>query len=206
MSDEVNQSTAGLPPNFRINLTGVRKGPGAPGGDNEAADGLAGMPQLPELMGGGGGLTVQPLRRAAPEPVASMRGGTTLARKNLVVQSDSDDSDFGAELQSIPVGKDLPVEPVADGPELVEAPVIQMSQLPELNVDDDEDFRLQGDRSKLSILQDLLLTQDIVEEGTDEWNYRTFIKQFANSEAAQENADNEDGYDAESDSEEDYDD
>jgi hypothetical protein len=73
--------------------------------------------------------------------------------------------------------------------------VIQVNQLPELKDDDDDDeLHSRGD-SKLALLQDLLLTPEMADEGPGEWNYRTFLKQFAKSEAAQEEEEDEDDQD-----------
>ena len=91
--------------------------------------------------------------------------------------------------------------------DVVEAPAIQVSQLPDFDADDD-DFGMQGEGNKFAILQDLLLAQEDAEEPPDEWSYRKFIKQFANSEASQENVsdgDEEDDYEIDSEEEDDDD-
>lgn len=209
----------GLPSKFMLNLTAIQKNTTAARYEKEVDD--AELPaKLPptKLLNQDikRGATVQQTNpRPAPAVSGAVRQSTTLARKNLVIQSsDSDGSDFDLDLESVPVGKENPEDPPDQTPDVVEAPMVQVSQLPELEVDDDDDFQGQGKGHKLSILHDLLLAQDLADEPPDEWSYRTFIKQFANSEASQENADDDedDDYelsedeDEDDDTEEDYDD
>lgn len=191
----------GLPPGFRLNLTGVRKNLNQ--GDEQGQD----QPKLPppDFLAADlkKGATVQSKPR--PSPQAGARQSTTIARKNLVIQSSESDSEIDLDLESVPVGKEVPEEEKEQVLDVVEAPAIQVSQLPDFDADDD-DFGMQGEGNKFAILQDLLLAQEDAEEPPDEWSYRKFIKQFANSEASQENVsdgDEEDDY--EIDSEEDDD-
>lgn len=194
----------GLPPGFRLNLTGVRKNLNQ--SDEQGQD----QPKLPPpdflVADLKKGATVQPNPR--PSAQGASRQSTTLARKNLVIQSSDSDSDLDLDLESVPVGKEVPEEQKEQPLDVVEAPMIQVSNLPEFDADDD-DFGGQGEGNKFAILQDLLLAQEDAEEPPDEWSYRKFIKQFANSEASQENVsdgdDEEDGdYEIDSDEEDDY--
>jgi hypothetical protein len=204
-----------LPPNFRLDLTALQKRT-TPAGDNPAPAGAAASkpgtvpPVIQQALQKGA--TVQ--ARPRPAVVEGARQGTTLARKNLVIQSSDSESDLDLELEQIPVGTE-DSEAKADVPDIIEAPVIQVSQLPELE-DEDDEFHSHGE-SKLSLLQDLLLTPDLADEPPDEWTYRKFIKQFAKSEASQEDgeddgegegedeADDYYDFDGEEDMEEDYD-
>lgn len=204
----------GLPPGFKLNLTSIHKNANAPRYEKEVDE--ADPPKLPQPK-----LLNQDIKRGAtlqnnprPAVTGAVRQSTTLARKNLVIQSSDSDSDFDIDLVSVPVGKENPEEMLEQPPDVVEAPMVQVSQLPELDVDDDDDFQGQGKGHKFSLLHDLLLSQDLADEPSDEWTYRSFIKQFANSEASQENADDDDDGDYEltedeyedEDAEEDYDD
>ena len=197
----------GLPPGFKLNLTSIHKNANAPRYEKEVDE--ADPPKLPQPK-----LLNQDIKRGAtlqnnprPAVTGAVRQSATLARKNLVIQSSDSDSDFDIDLVSVPVGKENPEEMLEQPPDVVEAPMVQVSQLPELDVDDDDDFQGQGKGHKLSILHDLLLPQDLADEPPEEWSYRTFIKQFANSEASQENADDDDDeYDDEYEPSEDDDD
>lgn len=197
--------TTGLPPNFRLNLTALQKKPTSPEKNPPSDDEQEKPPENVAANNVKRGQTIQP--RPRPGGANALRGTTTLARKNLVLQSSSDDeSDLDLELESIPVGKESPEKPKEDASEEVEAPVVQVSQLPELDVDDDDELQIHGQGNKYSILYDLLLTPDMVEEPPEEWSYKQFIKQFANSEAAQDNADEGDEYEIYDDDEESEDD
>jgi hypothetical protein len=179
----------GLPPNFRLNLTGIAKKT-AEAVVGEEAEKAAPPPITKQPRGA----TVQPPSRtpAAAEP---SRNATTLARKNLIVGSESSDDD-DLDLEMIPVGKDEPDAKDDAAAEVIEAPSIQVSHLPDLVVDDDdEDMPGAGEGGKLSLLQDLLLTAELAEEPADEWTYRQFIKQFRNSEASQDGPEGEDEID-----------
>jgi hypothetical protein len=175
----------GLPPNFRLNLTGIQKNatPAAP----EQPEEPAGAPKQIRVNLKHNlqhGTTVQP----KPKPVESKgRPGdvgavsTTLSRKNLVIHSDSsEDSDL--DLESIPIGAEEPPEKADMGLDVIEAPTIQVSQLPDLVDDDDDEGEVRGE-NKLSLLQDLLLSPELVDEPPDEWTYKTFIRMFQKSEA-----------------------
>jgi hypothetical protein len=111
---------------------------------------------------------------------------TTLARKNLVLGSDSSsEDDLGLEL--IPVGKDDPSEKADAVPDIIEAPAVAISHLPDLiDREDEDDSPEEGQTDKLSLLQEMLLPQELVDEPNDVWSYRSFIKQFAKSEASTE--------------------
>ena len=175
-----NMTSTGLPPNFRLNLTGLQKKVASPEKPEEENK----QPQQNIQSDAKPNKTIQPRGRLV---------NTTVARKNLVVQSDSDESDFDLDLESIPVGKEQ-AEPVKEEvTEEIEAPTVQISQLPELD-DEDDDLQMQGQNTKMSLLYDLLLNFDYVDEPSEEWSYRQFIKQFANSEASQENADDDEEY------------
>ena len=191
---------AGLPPNFRLNLTAIQKNV------NKQDDEEKAKQPAPQLLNQDlkKGATVQ--TRPRPAVQGGSRQSTTLARKNLVIQESDSDSDLDLDLESVPVGKEVPEAPPEQPPDVVEAPMIQVSHLPELDVDDDDDFAGQNEGNKLAILQDLLLTQDQADEPPEEWSYRTFIKQFANSEASQENAGDgeDDDYDLEEESDDGY--
>ena len=197
--------TTGLPPNFRLNLTALQKKPTSPEKNQPSDDEQEKPPENVAANNVKRGNTIQP--RPRPGQANALRGTTTLARKNLVLQSSSDDErDLDLELESIPVGKESPEKQKEDASEEVEAPVVQVSQLPELDVDDDDELQIHGQGNKYSILYDLLLTPDMVEEPPEEWSYRQFIKQFANSEAAQDNADEGEEYEIYDDDEESEDD
>ncbi|OHS99391.1 hypothetical protein TRFO_34163 [Tritrichomonas foetus] len=175
-------------PNFRLNLSDIQKKVNSP---NKVAppDDISDKPPENTHNDVKRNQTIQPRQR--PGQGQSLRGTTTLARKNLVIQSSSDESDFDLDLESIPVGKEVVEEPKDEVPDEVEAPVVQVSQLPELDVEDDDELQIHGQGNKLAILYDLLLGPDQVEEPPEEWSYRQFIKQFANSEASQENVDDD---------------
>lgn len=201
--------TAGLPPNFRLNLTAIQKNAQTLSNQQEAppeeaAPAPAPAPEKRRLI-----QTIQPQEKRPAQQAAPARQSTTLARKNLVVQSSDSDSDFDLDLESIPVGKEAPDEKKEVEPETIEAPTVQVSQLPELEDSDDDELQVHGEGSKLSLLYDLLLSQEQVKEENDEWSYRSFIKQFAISEAAEDNNeadDSEEEEDFEEDNEYDIDD
>jgi hypothetical protein len=182
----------GLPPNFRLNLTGIgKKTAEAVAGDAPERPPPPKPDQPPPIAKHPRGATVQPPSR--PAPAEPTRNATTLTRKNLVVGSESsDDDDLDLDLEMIPVGKEDPAAKDDAAAEAIEAPSIQVSNLPDLVVDDDEDMPGSGEAGKLSLLQDLLLSAELADEPPDEWTYRQFIKQFANSEASQEGPEGED--------------
>jgi hypothetical protein len=182
-------------PNFRLDLTALQKRPAASPDavppDPAAPAKAAVIPKRILATTVGAGAAAKPnARPAAAEPKPN---SSTLARKNLIIQSSDSESDLDLELEEIPIGADQPAEAQAV-PEPYEAPTIQVSQLPELRDDDDDELQTHGE-GKLSLLQDLLLTPEMADEGPDEWNYRKFIKQFAKSEASQEEEDAEDATD-----------
>jgi hypothetical protein len=199
---------SGLPANFRLDLTALQKRT-TPGENPAAPPSKPGVvpPVIQQALQKGA--TVQ--ARPRPAALEGARQGTTLARKNLVLQSSDSESDLDLELQQIPIGTEES-EAKAEVPDIIEAPVIQVSHLPELD-DEDDEFHSQGE-SKLSLLQDLLLTPDLADEPPDEWTYRKFVKQFSKSEASQEDGDEGDDedevddyydFDGEEDMEEEYD-
>ena len=184
--------TGGLPPNFKLNLTGIKKNantllspptelPNDSKDDSPKPEQKRPTKLISDDVKSGATLN----NKARP---GATRPGASLARKNLVIQSSSDESDFDLDLESIPVGKEQPEEPAPPPVEEVDAPVVQVSQLPEIDVDDDDELQIHGEGNKLSIINDLLLSYEMVDEPPEEWSYRLFIKQFANSEASQENA------------------
>ena len=189
---------AKLPPGFRLNLTGVRKNVNEANDDEEKK-----LPPM-ELIGGDmkRGGTVQPRSRVGGDNPG--RQNATLARKNQIIMSSSSDSDDINldELENVPVAKDK--APAADALDGDAVPAIKLNELPELNVD--EGFSVQGDAGKFAILEDLLLPADLAEEPMEEWSYKSFIKKFANTEAAEDDNDLGDYGSDIGDTEEDYDD
>lgn len=93
----------------------------------------------------------------------------------------SSDIEFDMDMESIPVGKEKQNE---DKSESIETPAEQTQQVPELeDSDDEEQVRTNG--HKLGLLYDFLLTQEQCNEPLDEWTYRSFMKEFASTEADQ---------------------
>ena len=179
----------GLPPNFRLNLTQLQKKASSPEKEPPQDDYPENPPENVANNNVKRGGVIPPRVRPGQN---ALRGTATLARKNLVLQSDSDDDDDeDLELESIPVGKEAIEPQKEDIQDEVEAPVVQVSHLPELDVDEDDEYQSQGQGNKYSILYDLLISPEQADEPPEEWSYRQFIKQFANSEAAQENADDD---------------
>jgi hypothetical protein len=201
-----------FPQHFKLNLTGISKTPTTthPPPADEPSEAVP-RPARPigsllnaELKKGG---TVQPPGR--PSSDSPVRQSTTLARKNLVIKSESSsEDDLGLEL--IPVGQDDPEDKANVIPDVIEAPAIAVTQLPDLNVGDDDDEGQEiGEAGKLSLLRDMLLTVELADEPPDTWSYRRFIHQFAQSEASHDIPDGanegEDDYSVEDDDLDEYD-
>jgi hypothetical protein len=198
-----------LGPQFRLNLTNISKTSSAsaapapePSADPPASQGQTQAPSRPSRS-----LLKPEVTKASTvkPPESFAHGSTTLARKNLVLGSDSSsDDDLGLEL--IPVGADDPAEKADAIPDVIEAPSVAISHLPDLAVGEDDEAPEADQSSKLSLLQDMLLSQSLADEPPDVWSYRVFIKQFAHSEASTEAPEGDDeaddGYSLE---DEDYD-
>lgn len=91
------------------------------------------------------------------------------------------DIDMDMDMESVPVGKEKQNDGQSD---TVEVPAEQTQQVPELeDSDDEEQVRTNG--HKLGLLYDFLLTQEQCNEPLDEWTYRSFMKEFASTEADQ---------------------
>lgn len=98
-----------------------------------------------------------------------------------ITDSNSSDIDFDLDMESIPVGKEKQNDGQSDS---TEVPAEQTQQVPELeDSDDEEQVRTSG--HKLGLLYDFLLTQEQCNEPLDEWTYRSFMKEFASTEADQ---------------------
>lgn len=176
--------TGGIP-KLSLNLTNITK--------NQQDNNLDDLPPIPakDSMD----QTQQPARptRQRPQPV---RNTMTLNKKNLVVNNDSDSSDIDDfDIETVPVGdapEKVEKEPDADTP----GPIAQVSQLPDFAEDSDDDEGQGREKNKLSLLYDFLLTQDQCDEPQDEWTYKGFIKDYAKSEAREDNnGDSDDEYD-----------
>jgi hypothetical protein len=168
----------GLPPRFRLNLSTVSKGPQTSSPAQPQADDARPSDPLPKAD----------LKKGATASFP-VRGNTTLARKNLVIGSDSSsDEDLGLEL--IPVGQDDPTEKANAIPDVIEAPAIAISALPDLNVayDDEEEREGNSEAGNFSILQEMLLNIELAEEPEEPWSYHSFIRLFAKTEASHEGA------------------
>jgi hypothetical protein len=104
-----------------------------------------------------------------PSNDGSARQSTTLTRKNLVIGSESSSED-DLEMELIPLGRDDPADKADATPDVMEAPAIRITQLPDLNVgDDDDEAQGTGEAGKLSLLQDMLLTPELADEPADPW-------------------------------------
>lgn len=201
--------TSQLPAGFKLNLDSIKRNQSRHGAGNDAAkDGGDDAPppapmELPVNSLLGKGAT---MGQGRPRPGGDQRQSTTLARKNLIIQSSSDSSsDF--DLESIPVGKeDSVTEAITD--DVVDAPAIQVSNLPDLKVDEDIYEDEDGDGNRYGILEELLLPPDLIDEPPDQWSYRGFMKQLAKAQAAQDDYldDDEEEDDDEEDYGDDYDD
>ena len=51
-------------------------------------------------------------------------------------------------------------------------------------VEDSDDDQVRSDGNKLGVLYDMILTQDQIAEKLEPWDYKGFIKEFADEEAA----------------------
>jgi hypothetical protein len=202
---------SGLGPHFRLNLTNISK-TATPPIPEISADPPADPPSQPPSRIGRSLLKPEAAKAATVQGVRSpdvpSRVSTTLARKNLVLGSDSaSDDDLGLEL--IPVGEDDPSEKANTVPDVIEAPAVAISHLPDLiDRDDEDDSPEAGQSNKFSLLQEMLLPQELADERNDIWSYRSFIKQFAQSEAsteAPEGENQDDAYSAEDEESNEYD-
>jgi hypothetical protein len=171
---------AGLGPHFRLNLSGVSKTPSASPPDAPADQPPARSLLKPEIAKAA---TLQ-----AAKPAEAARGSTTLARKNLVLDDDESSGDDLLEL--IPVGEDEGGA-AEQMPDVIVAPSIAISHLPDLQDADDDDDELpgSGEGGRLALLQEMLLPQDLADEPPDVWTYQSFIKHFRRSEASTDLAD-----------------
>lgn len=110
--------------------------------------------------------------------------------KNSVILEHSDSSsdiELGDDLTQIPSNK----EPETKQKDTGEIPAVsQINALPEFD-DDEDDAGETREKDKLSLLFDLLLTADQCEEPQDEWNVKSFIKDYAKSEAKDDDNYNE---------------
>ncbi|KAH0791091.1 hypothetical protein GPJ56_004996 [Histomonas meleagridis] len=191
-------TSKGLPPNFRLNLTAIQKNTRTTNEQHESSEvEEKKIPAQPKKAS-----TIVPPRQSV---LNATRQSTTLSRKNLIVESSSDDTDdFDLDIATVPVGQ----EEAKNEPEITDdiaiAPSIQVNQLPEFD-DGNDDFQQNGQNNKFSIIYDLLLTPEQVEEPLEEWSYRTFIKQFANSEANQDMNDDDEEYEMDEDEYSEYD-
>ena len=145
----------------RLNLSTIAKG-----------DSTENYNEIPQIQPNNGNESNSPSKNRVSRTFVGV------TRNNLLLNhSDSSDVDLDMELEQIPVAKD-DERPKDDNEPVVVSQVIQMTQLPDLD-DDDE---APQEKSKLSILYDLLLTPEQCEEPPDEWNYKSFIREFAKSE------------------------
>lgn len=86
------------------------------------------------------------------------------------------DVDFDLDLESVPVQK---------GAQEAELENNLEENAATHDVDDsDDDEHQRNDGNKLSVIYDLLLTQEQIYEQKIEWEYKGFIQEFADEEAA----------------------
>ena len=177
-------------PKFNLNLSEITKNQNQQNESNNSTQNQTNQNQTQS--------TTSPTRTRTRQRPTRTRN-PAVARKNLVIESSDSSSDIelDADIAQIPIGKDDTTPAKAE--EAEEAPVVQINALPELEDDDDDEDDGKGkEKNKLSLLFDLLLTQDQCEEPDEEWNYKEFIKQYARTEAQ------EDGNDIEEEDEIDY--
>jgi hypothetical protein len=132
---------SGLGLQFRLNLTNIAKMT-----SGAAPDAVADRPADPEAQARPllkpdvvKAATIQAANPAEAAPGAS----TTLARKNLVLRNgSSDDEDLALEL--IPVGVDDQAEKADTVPDVIEAPAVAISHLPDLIDREDDDDSPEG--------------------------------------------------------------
>lgn len=177
---------SGLPPQFNLDFSHISKE-----SENQKMPPLAinkeGTQQKTKLLNLGGpkpdqnAATLQPKSQPGKTRLllqAANQLGSTFAKQS---KDDDSDVDLDDDLQEIPIGKD---DANSNPPSatVIEAPKVQMAQLPELQDDNDDDE--QKSSSKYSLLYDLMLTPDQYNEDSDtEWTYKSFIRQFAKKEA-----------------------
>ena len=86
------------------------------------------------------------------------------------------DVDFDLDLESVPVQKG------AQEAEL-ENDLAEGAAAPDID-DSDDDEHPRNDGNKFGVIYDLLLTQEQMYEQKDEWDFKGFIKEFADEEIA----------------------
>jgi len=170
-------SGTGLPPKLRLDLSLVQKNDRTDNADKLPNPGVSEPPKVNT--------------QNVANPGRSIRASFALGAQNLLNNEDDSDVELDLDIEQLPVIKAGEPTRKDTNPDLP-APVMQIGQLPVLDDDDDDEEGLPQEKNKLSILYDLILTPEQSEEPPDEWNYRTFIKELAKSEAA-EDADDDDG-------------
>lgn len=179
--------TGGLEGKLRLDLTNVQK--------NDDLDKLDELPPIPTIESIAkeehNQLSQTTINHPRQRPVPQRNSQTINNKRNLIINhsESSSDIDLDIDLEQIPVYAGEVREEKEESDHDV-GPVIQGSQLPEL--EDDDDGEEGHEKDKLSLLYDLLLTHEQCEEPPDEWSYKTFIKEFAKSEAAEDNNDSDD--------------
>ena len=100
------------------------------------------------------------------------------AKKQQPESDDYSDVDLDLDLESVAVGKSAQEIEM----ELDDLGDTQKRQ--DMEDSDDDDQAPRSDGNKLGVLYDMLLTRDQIDEAMDEWDYKGFIKEFADEEAA----------------------
>ena len=116
------------------------------------------------------------------------------SKKSVILEhsDSSSDIELGDDLTQISSNKEPETKQKDDN----EVPAVsQINALPEFD-DDEDDAAETHEKDKLSLLFDLLLTADQCEEPQDEWNVKSFIKDYAKSEAKDDD-DNENEFEEE---------
>ena len=173
---------SGLPQQLNLDFSSIQKGesPNMPP-LNIANNTVSGTKKLLNLKGGKPDSTANQTttgKRLLQNPTKLL---TNIVNKSL--NDDDSDVDLDDDLQQIPLGKEE--AKTTPEPTAIEAPKLQISNLPALQDEENEDD--QKASSKYSLLYDLLLTpEQYAENYESEWTYKSFIRQFAKNEAAQD--------------------